>query len=84
MGDFNGETVGDIFDRIRTTMPMDGPGSLSRDQYADILSFILKSNNFPAGAKELDRRSEFLKAIKFESINPHAAAVTGAIGAGAQ
>ncbi len=74
LGDFNDETVGDIFDRVRTTMPLDNPGGLSRDQYADILAFILKSNGFPAGAKELDRRSEYLKAIKFEAGNPHKAA----------
>lgn len=70
LGDFNDETVGDLFDRIRTTMPIDNPASLSRDQYADILAFILKSNGFPAGTKELDRRSEYLKAIKFEATNP--------------
>jgi mono/diheme cytochrome c family protein len=61
-----GLTVGDLFDRIRTTMPLNNPAGLSRDQYADILSFILKSNGFPAGQKDLNRRSEFLNAIRFE------------------
>jgi mono/diheme cytochrome c family protein/sugar lactone lactonase YvrE len=70
VGDFNSETVGDIFDRIRTTMPLAAPGSLTRNQYADILAYILKANSFPAGAKELDRRSEYLKAIKFEAAKP--------------
>jgi mono/diheme cytochrome c family protein len=60
-----GLTLGDLFERIRTTMPQDNPGKLSRDQYADILSYILKSNGYPAGQKELDRRTEFLKAIGF-------------------
>jgi mono/diheme cytochrome c family protein len=58
-----GLTVGDLFERIRTTMPQDNPGKLSRAQYADILSFILKENGYPAGQKELDQRTEFLKAI---------------------
>ena len=70
VSDFNGETVGDLFDRIRTTMPQDNPASLTRDQYADILAFLLKANGFPAGAKELDRRSEYLKAIRFEAMAP--------------
>ncbi len=65
--DFNGLTVGDLFERIRTTMPLDNPAGLSRDQYADILSFMLKSNGFPAGHKDLNRRSEFLNAIRFEA-----------------
>jgi len=67
IADFNGLTVGDLFDRIRTTMPLDNPAGLSRDQYADILAFILKSNGYPAGPKELNRRSEFLHAIRFEA-----------------
>jgi mono/diheme cytochrome c family protein len=67
LADFDGLTVGDLFDRIRTTMPLNNPNGLSRDQYADILAFILKSNGFPAGMKELYRRSEFLNAIRFET-----------------
>jgi mono/diheme cytochrome c family protein len=67
ISDFNGLTVGDLFDRIRTTMPLNNPAGLSRDQYADILSFILKSNGYPAGQKELNRHSEFLNAIRFEA-----------------
>jgi mono/diheme cytochrome c family protein len=73
IGDFDGQTMGDIFDRIRTTMPQSAPGVLSRDQYADILAFLLKSNGFPAGKAELDQRSEYLKAISFEANKPDAA-----------
>jgi mono/diheme cytochrome c family protein len=73
IGDFDGQTVGDIFDRIRTTMPQSAPGVLSRDQYADILAFLLKSNGFPAGQAELDKRSDYLKAISFEANKPEAA-----------
>jgi mono/diheme cytochrome c family protein len=76
VSDFNGETVGDLFDRIRTSMPQDNPASLSRDQYADILAFMLKANSFPAGTRDLDRRSEYLKAIRFEATGPRPAAPT--------
>ena len=70
LSDFDGLTLGDLFDRIRTTMPQDNPGSLTRDQYADLLAFILKANALPSGAKELDRRSEYLKAIGFSAAKP--------------
>lgn len=63
LSDFDGLSAGDLFDRIRTTMPQDNPASLTRDQYADILAFLLKANGMPSGPKELDRRSEYLKAI---------------------
>src|ERR1700736_4987928 len=37
--DWDGLTVGDLFERVRVSMPQDSPGSLSRQQYADILAF---------------------------------------------
>jgi mono/diheme cytochrome c family protein len=67
ISDFNGLTLGDLFERIRTTMPMNNPGGLSRDQYSDILAFVLKSNGFPAGARELYKRSEYLNVIRFDA-----------------
>ena len=70
LSDFDGLSAGDLFDRIRTTMPQDNPGSLTRDQLADILAFLLKENGLPSGAKELDRRSEYLKAIGFSATKP--------------
>jgi mono/diheme cytochrome c family protein len=67
ISDFNGLTLGDLFERIRTTMPLDNPGALSRDQYSDILAFVLKSNGFPAGPRELYKRSEYLNVIRFDA-----------------
>jgi S-disulfanyl-L-cysteine oxidoreductase SoxD len=67
ISDFSGLTVGDLFERVRSTMPLNNPGALSRDQYADILAFLLKSNGYPAGERELYRRSEFLNTIRFEA-----------------
>ena len=70
MSNWNGLTVGDLFDRIRTTMPADSPGKLSREKVADILAHILSVNQFPAGSMELPRQSEVLKEIKFEANKP--------------
>jgi quinoprotein glucose dehydrogenase len=67
MSNWNGLTVGDLFDRIRTTMPADHPGSLTRQQNADVVAEILSANQFPAGKSELDTRSEFLKQIRISS-----------------
>ena len=71
LSDFDSLSLGDLFDRVRTTMPQDNPSSLSRDAYADILAFLLKSNGLPSSTKELDRRSEYLKAISFSAAKPH-------------
>lgn len=46
-------TAADLMAVMSTTMPETSPGSLSPDQYADILAFLLRLNNYPAGEKEL-------------------------------
>src|ERR671935_2465622 len=73
-GDFlsgwDGLTVGDLFERIRISMPQNAPGSLSGQQNADILAFVLASNKFPAGTDELPKEAMILKTIKFEAKKP--------------
>jgi mono/diheme cytochrome c family protein len=64
---WDGLTVGDLFERIRISMPQNSPGSLSGQQNADILAFILASNKFPNGTSELAKDSMILKTIKFEA-----------------
>ena len=49
-----GNSVGALVERTRKTMPSDGPGKLSRRTCTDIVAYMLKSNGFPAGDKELD------------------------------
>jgi mono/diheme cytochrome c family protein len=66
IGDFNGLTVGDLFERIRTTMPLNNPGGLSREEYAGILAYVLKVNGYKAGPRDLYSRTEFLNTIRFE------------------
>src|SRR4051794_5806806 len=58
------ENVGSLFERIRATMPADNPGSLKRDQVADLVAFILNFNKYPISQKELPTEFEALKAIK--------------------
>lgn len=67
---WNGLTLGDLFDRIRKTMPLSKPNSLPRQQVADVLAFMLSNNKFPAGKAELYRQSEMLKEIRFETKKP--------------
>ena len=74
---WSGLSVGELFDRIRSTMPLDRPGALSRETYADILSYVLKSNSYPAGASELSTRSEVLATIRMEANRP---AGSGSVG----
>ena len=65
--DWNGMTVGDLFEKMQTSMPADQPGHLSREQNATLLAFILSANQFPAGAAELSTDGERLQQIRFEA-----------------
>ena len=70
LSNWNGLTLGDLFDRIRKTMPQNAPGKLTRQQNADVLAYALSVNKFPAGKAELSRQTEFLREIRFEAMKP--------------
>jgi cytochrome c len=65
MTGWDGLTVGDLFDRIRISMPQDSPGSLSDQQSSDVLAFLLATNKLPAGTTELAKETMALKTITF-------------------
>jgi mono/diheme cytochrome c family protein len=64
---WDGETVGDLFEKMQVSMPADHPGRLSREQNAAILAFILRFNEFPAGEAELRTDGEWLAKIRFKA-----------------
>jgi quinoprotein glucose dehydrogenase len=70
LSNWNGETVGDLVDRIHTTMPADDPGKLSLASATDIASFILSSNQMPAGAAELPRDQQLQAQVRIDALNP--------------
>jgi S-disulfanyl-L-cysteine oxidoreductase SoxD len=67
---WGGRTAFDFFDLLRTTMPNDDPGKLKREQYADVVAYILSINGYPAGEQELPSDDEALKALKIDSLPP--------------
>jgi S-disulfanyl-L-cysteine oxidoreductase SoxD len=73
-GDFfsnwNSLSVGDLFERVRVSMPLNKPGSLTREQNAAIVAYLLRFSKFPAGASELPQRSEMLNDIRIEMYRP--------------
>ena len=56
--------IADLIEKIAISMPTSSPGSLSRGQVADLVAFILKANDLPAGSTELDSADPSLKTIK--------------------
>ena len=63
-------SVGELFEKIRKLMPSDRPSSLSSQTYRDIIAFILQSNTFPSGSKELDADVDALNQILIVTKRP--------------
>lgn len=70
VGDFlaawNGKTASDLLEMIRGKMPQDAPGSLLRQQYADILAYMFEKNGLPAGQIELPNAQADLEKVDIE------------------
>lgn len=69
-GNWEGVALGDLFERIRISMPQDNPGSLSRQQNTDVIAYMLKAGKFPAGDKDLVTDATILARITFVSNRP--------------
>ena len=67
---WNDLSLSELFDRIRISMPQNSPGSLSRQQNADIMSYMLFKASVPSGKMELPTQSEVLGTIKFVASKP--------------
>ena len=66
-GNWNGVPLDQMLERVRSTMPVDKPASLSRQQTADVLAYVFSVNKFPAGQTELPRQAEMLTLIQFKA-----------------
>jgi mono/diheme cytochrome c family protein len=62
----NWKNVGDLYEKINTSMPATAPGSLSPQQTTDIVAFMLGKSNYPAGQAELSVKQDELTQIKIE------------------
>ncbi|MBI2186237.1 MAG: cytochrome c [Acidobacteria bacterium] len=54
MRDWSGSDVASLFARIRASMPPGAPGTLADAEYLEIVAYLLRVNDFPAGRAELD------------------------------
>jgi len=64
--EWDGQPLSDLFERIRTTMPGDAPGTLQPADVADALAFLLKKGGHPAGSTELPADTAVLRQVTFK------------------
>ena len=65
-GSRHGQSVGDLYEAISTTMPPGRAQSLSPEQYVDIVAYVLSQNAFPPGDADLVHHDEALEGIVFD------------------
>lgn len=63
IADWSGTPVSALFGYIGHAMPQFAPGSLSPDDEARIIAFLLRANGMPEGAAPLPTDQEALKSI---------------------
>ena len=67
LANWNGLSAGELFIRVSTNMPLDHPGSLSDDANTDIVAFIMQTNGFPPGSRDLPADVAVLNTIQIAS-----------------
>jgi quinoprotein glucose dehydrogenase len=67
---WDGRSLAELADRTRLTMPVNKPGSLSRQEVADLLAYVLETNRFPAGEGDLPSQAEALRQIRYLATRP--------------
>ena len=63
---WNNRRVFDLYDILYNTMPLDDPGSLSDQAYADVVAYILQLNGHPAGKGQLPTDPASLKKLRID------------------
>ena len=68
MADWEQQSVGDLMDRVHTTMPLDNPGALDADKATDVVAYLLQQNGMPPGSKPMT--SGMLSSIRIDPNKP--------------
>jgi mono/diheme cytochrome c family protein len=64
---WGGRPLSDLFGVMREKMPKSDPGSLTPEEYAQVVAYLLKKNDVPAGKNELPADADELSKIRIET-----------------
>ncbi|MBX3143257.1 MAG: cytochrome c [Trueperaceae bacterium] len=57
---WHGRSLAELYSFVSQYMPFDAPGTLSAEEYAQAVAFILSRNGYPAGVADLAADAEVL------------------------
>jgi mono/diheme cytochrome c family protein len=66
-GNWQGKSLGDLYDKIQMTMPALSPGSLTPEQTTDLIAHMLSTAKYPEGKTDLAAKVEALQQIKIDA-----------------
>ena len=61
---WRGRNAFELFERIRSTMPANKPGTLTQGTYASIVAYLMKVNGMPVGTRRVSSDSSALASIR--------------------
>jgi mono/diheme cytochrome c family protein len=67
LANWGGKPVSEVFDKTQTSMPATAPGSLTPEQTADVISYLLSVGKYPAGSADLPPKADDLKQITLDA-----------------
>ena len=67
---WSSQPVSELFDWIQQAMPPEAAGSLSKEDTAAVVAYILKQNKMPEGKQALPTESEDLRGIRMTAVKP--------------
>jgi mono/diheme cytochrome c family protein len=70
LANWSSQPVSELFDWVLESMPSDAPGTLSKEDAAAVLAYILQLNKMPAGKEDLPGEHNALSRIEFVAEKP--------------
>ncbi|HEV8397619.1 MAG TPA: c-type cytochrome [Vicinamibacterales bacterium] len=67
LSNWQGKTVGDLFEKTQTSMPATAPGTLTPEQASNLMAYLLSQGKYPAGAAALSDKMDDLKKISIDT-----------------
>jgi mono/diheme cytochrome c family protein len=67
LGNWSGQPVAGLAARIRTTMPLDQPGTLGLTASAELTAALLAANGYPAGPADMPTGVAALQALTIDA-----------------
>jgi len=64
---WEGKPLSELYVFIRDNMPKNEPGSMTAEEYADVLAYLLRINRMPAGDADLPADADRMKSIRFQT-----------------